>query len=181
MPHAAFVIVVSAVVAAALPGVKDVVDTLGVPLCCATYARLKPRLDHHRRGGIARPVPDHKAVAPARDDASPMLSTLDKGLRVLEALARSDTGSESLTSLSRAVGIHRTTVFRILGTLRARGYVSRESDTDRYRLGVRVLSLAGVVLDNLDIRQVARSALHALRRDAPVSSSSCRCWTVARS
>jgi IclR family transcriptional regulator, KDG regulon repressor len=95
-----------------------------------------------------------------------MLSTLDKGLRVLEALARSDTGSESLTTLSRAVGLHRTTVFRILGTLRARGYVSRESDTDRYRLGVRVLSLAASVLDDLDIRQVARPLLEALRQDA---------------
>ena len=64
-------------------------------------------------------MPDHNDVVPARNDASPMLSTLDKGLRGLEALARSDSGSESLTSLSRAVGIHRTTMFRILGTLRA--------------------------------------------------------------
>jgi DNA-binding IclR family transcriptional regulator len=111
-------------------------------------------------------VADHNVVAPTRDDASPILSTLDKGLRVLEALSRSDTGSESLTSLSRAVGMHRTTVFRILGTLRARGYVSRESDTDRYRLGVRVLSLAAVVLDDLDIRQMARPALQALRHAA---------------
>lgn len=111
-------------------------------------------------------MPDHNGAVPARDDASPMLSTLDKGLRVLEALARSDSGSESLTSLSRAVGLHRTTVFRILGTLRARGYVARESDTDRYRLGVRVLSLAGVVLDDLDVRQVARPALEALRLEA---------------
>jgi IclR family transcriptional regulator, KDG regulon repressor len=95
-----------------------------------------------------------------------MLSTLDKGLRVLDALARSDTGSESLTSLSRAVDIHRTTVSRILGTLRARGYVTRERGTDRYRLGVRMLSLAAAVLDDLDIRQVARPALQALRGDA---------------
>jgi DNA-binding IclR family transcriptional regulator len=93
-----------------------------------------------------------------------MLSTLDKGLRVLEALSRSATGSESLTTLSRAVGLHRTTVFRILGTLRARGYVIRESDTDRYRLGVRVLTLAGAVLDDLDVRQIARPALEALNR-----------------
>jgi DNA-binding IclR family transcriptional regulator len=118
------------------------------------------------RGGIARTVPDQNGVAPARADAQPMLSTLDKGLRVLEALSRSATGSESLTTLSRAVGLHRTTVFRILGTLRARGYVIREIDTDRYRLGVHVLTLAGAVLDDLDIRQVARPALEVLRRES---------------
>lgn len=124
------------------------------------------RASRRVRGGIAGTVPDQNGVAPARDDAQPMLSTLDKGLRVLEALSRSSTGSESLTTLSRAVGLHRTTVFRILGTLRARGYVIRESDTDRYRLGVRVLTLAGAVLDDLDVRQVARPALEDLRQRA---------------
>jgi IclR family acetate operon transcriptional repressor len=116
-------------------------------------------------------VPDQNGATPTAgslpaDDAQPILSTLDKGLRVLEALSTSGSGSESLTTLSRAVGMHRTTVFRILGTLRARGYVTRESDTDRYRLGVRVLTLAGAVLDDLDVRQVARPLLEALRRDA---------------
>jgi DNA-binding IclR family transcriptional regulator len=85
---------------------------------------------------------------------------------VLEALSASATGSESLTTLSRTVGLHRTTVFRILGTLRARGYVIRESDTDRYRLGVRVLTLAGAVLDDLDVRQIARPALEALNQSS---------------
>ncbi|MFN8637471.1 MAG: IclR family transcriptional regulator [Chloroflexota bacterium] len=111
-------------------------------------------------------MPDQNGVGHPSDDAQPMLSTLDKGLRVLEALSRSRTGSESLTTLSRAVGLHRTTVFRILGTLRARGYVSRERDSDRYRLGTRVLTLAGAVLEDLDVRQVARPPLEALRREA---------------
>ncbi len=102
----------------------------------------------------------------ATDDGQPLLNSLDKGLRVVEALAQSRSGSETLTSLSRTLGMHRTTVFRMLSTLRARGYVTRESDGDRYRLGVRVLTLAGAVLDDLDIRQVARPSLEALREDA---------------
>lgn len=134
------------------------------------------------RGGIAPTLPNITGVAltsrgPTEDapvapdliapnDGSPVLSTLDKGLRVLEALAQSRSGSESLTSLSRALGMHRTTVFRMLGTLRARGYVTRESDSDRYRLGVRVLSLAAAVLDDIDVRQVARPTLEGLGREA---------------
>ena len=96
--------------------------------------------------------------------ALPMLSTLDKGLRVLEALSVADPSPVTLTSLSKAVGMHRTTVFRILGTLRARGYVSRDDGGDRYRLGVRVLTLASAVLNDLDIRQAALPALEELRR-----------------
>jgi IclR family acetate operon transcriptional repressor len=101
----------------------------------------------------------------AADEGNPLLSTLDRGLRVSEALAKSRSSSENLTALGRTLGMHRTTVFRMLGTLRARGYVMRERDTDRYRLGVGALSLAGAVLNDLDIRQVARPALEALRQD----------------
>jgi len=93
-----------------------------------------------------------------------MLTTLDKGLRVLEALSEADTSSATLTVLSRSLGMHRTTLFRILGTLRARGYVSRDRDTDRYRLGARVLTLASAVLEDLDIRQVAMPALRTLNQ-----------------
>jgi DNA-binding IclR family transcriptional regulator len=96
--------------------------------------------------------------------APPVLTTLDKGLRVLEALSEADTSSATLTTLSRALGMHRTTVFRILGTLRARGYVSRDHETDRYRLGVRVLTLASSVLEDLDIRQAALPGLQELNR-----------------
>lgn len=98
--------------------------------------------------------------------AVPMLSTLDKGLRVLEALSEADPSPATLTALSNALGMHRTTVFRILGTLRARGYVSRDEAGDRYRLGVRVLTLASAVLHDLDIRQAALPALEALRRQS---------------
>jgi IclR family transcriptional regulator, KDG regulon repressor len=104
-------------------------------------------------------------VSDAQTPAPPLLTTLDKGLRVLEALSETETSSATLTTLSRSLGIHRTTLFRILGTLRARGYVSRDRDTDRYRLGARVLTLASAVLDDLDVRQVALPALQVLNRE----------------
>ncbi len=58
--------------------------------------------------------------------------------------------------------MHRTTLLRILTTLQMRGFVARDYATDRYRLGLGVLSLSGVVLHNLDIRQVARPVLQRL-------------------
>jgi DNA-binding IclR family transcriptional regulator len=104
-------------------------------------------------------------VTDAQTPAPPLLTTLDKGLRVLEALSDAETSSVTLTMLSRSLGMHRTTLFRILGTLRARGYVSRDRDTDRYRLGARVLTLASAVLDDLDVRQVALPPLQTLNRE----------------
>lgn len=103
------------------------------------------------------------AIAYAKQESELILSTLDKGLYVLESLADVDSAEGlNLTELSRIVGVHRTTLLRILTTLHARGYVSRDRVTDRYRLGTRVLSLATTLLRRLDIRQVARPILEKL-------------------
>lgn len=93
-----------------------------------------------------------------------VLTTLDKGLRVLEALGHPEARDGlTLTELAQRLGMHRTTLFRFLVTLRQRGYIERDPDTDRYRLGIGLLTLAASLLNNLDIRQVARPVLLALR------------------
>lgn len=105
-------------------------------------------------------------MAYAKQNSDFILSTLDKGLHILEGVASANTPEGiTLTELSREVGMHRTTLFRILATLQARGYVHRDRATDRYRLGTRVLSLASALLKDLDIRQVARPILQALCYD----------------
>lgn len=91
------------------------------------------------------------------------LSTFDKGLGVLEALATAEgAGGLTLTELSRRLGMHRSTVFRFLATLQARGYVERVPGTSSYRPGVQVLLLASSWLNDLDIRRVAKPILQAL-------------------
>ncbi|MGH2558762.1 MAG: IclR family transcriptional regulator [Thermomicrobiales bacterium] len=91
------------------------------------------------------------------------LSTLDKGLRILELLAEEDSRHGlTLTEIGRALGMHRSTLFRFLATLRPRGYLERDPVSDRYRLGARVLTLSGAFLDALDIRDVARPELEML-------------------
>ncbi len=102
----------------------------------------------------------------AKQSSESILSTLDKGLHVLEVIANAGV-AEGLTlmELSRAVGMHPTTLFRTLATLQSREYVKRDHATDRYRLGTRILSLASTLLKDLDIRQVARPTLQALTND----------------
>lgn len=100
-----------------------------------------------------------------KQDSDIILSTLDKGLHVLEILGAVDAlAGLTLTELSRAAGMHRTTLFRILATLQARGLVARDDATDRYRLGIGVLALASALLRDIDIRRVAWPALRALSR-----------------
>lgn len=94
-------------------------------------------------------------------DAHP--TTFDRGLSVLEALAAAQAPDGlTLTALSRRLDMHRSTVFRFLATLHARGYVTRDPVTGAYRLGSQMLLLAATWLNDLDIRQVARPTLRQL-------------------
>jgi IclR family acetate operon transcriptional repressor len=91
------------------------------------------------------------------------LSTLEKGLSVLEAVARADSPNGlTLTELGHVLGMHRTTLFRFLATLQGRGYLDRDPMTDRYRLGIQTLTLAAGWLNDQDIRQTARPHLQRL-------------------
>jgi ribose transport system substrate-binding protein len=61
----------------------------------------------------------------------PGLSTLDKGLTVLEAVEKA-ASPVTIQELARATGIQRLAVYRLLSTLEQRGYVVRE-DSKQYR------------------------------------------------
>jgi DNA-binding IclR family transcriptional regulator len=100
-----------------------------------------------------------------QDDVRPdtILTTLDRGLTILETLAREQgTSGLTLTELSHLLRMNRSTLFRFLATLRARGYIARDDETDRYRLGVRILLPASTFLSDLDVRRVAKPFLEAL-------------------
>lgn len=77
---------------------------------------------------------------------------LSRGLAVLRALNALPGGIGSVTDLARATGIHRTTVKRLLETLRAEGLVHQKDEGVSYALGfeVRRLSEGYVAADWID-------------------------------
>jgi DNA-binding IclR family transcriptional regulator len=80
--------------------------------------------------------------------------TLEKGLRILEAVASQRRGV-TLTELARLLDVSKSTVHRFLATLQEVGYVERFEGGDRYRPGIKTLALAGSFLDTLAIRDAA--------------------------
>jgi len=82
---------------------------------------------------------------------------------VLESLA-SRRGATGISELSQIVGLHVSTVHRLLGTLVDRGYVRQDPESARYHLGSRIFSLASAADVHLDLRSVARPYLERLMR-----------------
>lgn len=67
---------------------------------------------------------------------------LSRGLAVLRALNAMPGGIGGVAELARAAGLHRTTVKRLLETLRSEGLVHRKDDGPSYALGFEVRRLS---------------------------------------
>jgi DNA-binding IclR family transcriptional regulator len=81
-------------------------------------------------------------------DIFEVLSTGKKGLR--------------LTEISSRVGLHKSTVYRFLASMEKRGYVEKISDKGCYRLGLKVVELSGIHLNNLELTTEAQPCLQRL-------------------
>lgn len=90
--------------------------------------------------------------------------SLVKGLDLLAALNRHAGAAASIMELSRATGQHRTTIKRLLETLREAGYVDCEAHTNLYRLTFRVQRLSQGFRDNVSITEVAWPHMLALSK-----------------
>ena len=104
-------------------------------------------------------------MAYVKQESESILSTLDKGLYVLQVIAdESAPAGASLTEISLATGINRTTLYRILATLEIRNFVFRDHLTDRYSLGMGLLSLTSKLLRSLNVREISRPILEEWSR-----------------
>lgn len=69
----------------------------------------------------------------------------------------------SLTEISRALSIGKSTAFRLCYTLERRGYILRQEDGS-YGLGIRLLCLGSVAKDRMEIVHFLRPLLMQLNR-----------------
>lgn len=94
-----------------------------------------------------------------RTDSS--IQSIERAAAILRSFAEANT-ELGVTDLSRRLDLHKSTVSRFLSTLQREGFVQQNPETSKYRLGLRLVSLASVVLDSMDVRRVARPYLERL-------------------
>ena len=91
------------------------------------------------------------------------VQSLDRAITILEILARS--GQATSSEVATELGVHRSTAFRLLGTLEARDLVEQTEDRSGYRIGVGLVRLAGATTARLDVVQEARPFCKSLAAD----------------
>jgi DNA-binding IclR family transcriptional regulator/sugar lactone lactonase YvrE len=89
-------------------------------------------------------------------------AALDKALDVLDAVGASPSGV-SQQALAQRLGLPRTTLYRLLGTLAARGLLRRDPARHVYALGARCFEYARAAYAMPDLVAAAATELRALR------------------
>lgn len=95
--------------------------------------------------------------------AMKMTQSVDRALSILNLLAEHPRGL-GVSSIAEALALHVSTAYRLLSTLMAHGLVRQQPETNKYRLGLRLVDLGTTVLGGLDIREEAAPFLHELQR-----------------
>ncbi len=90
--------------------------------------------------------------------------TLARGLTLLTALGEPQEGA-TVSGLAEATGLDRAVLYRLLDTLAAEGFVTRDPDTRRYRLGLSMLELGVRAAQGLEVRRLAGPPLRALSEE----------------
>jgi DNA-binding IclR family transcriptional regulator len=91
--------------------------------------------------------------------------SIERALSVLECLARAKRGF-SLSEIGRRLRIPKSSAHLILSTLERRGFLQRNTKTNRYCFGLQLVSLSRSALENLDLREEAKPFLCSLMQES---------------
>ena len=97
----------------------------------------------------------------ARTSDPNFISSLSRGLSVLEAVAES-MEDVPLAKLASLVGLKKTSTWRLVRTLVQLGYIRQDPQTRQFRPAPRILALGYAYLEGLDLKQMASPFLRDL-------------------
>jgi DNA-binding IclR family transcriptional regulator len=120
-------------------------------------------------------VPMSKAlrkVASKKTRTPYRVQVLDRSLAILNALA-STREDASLARIAEMVGVHKSTVHRIVLTLERERIIERHPETGHYRLGLRLFELGSLAVARFDIRDRGRIHLEKLVYDTEETGHLC--------
>jgi IclR family transcriptional regulator, KDG regulon repressor len=93
-----------------------------------------------------------------------ILSSVSNALRILKSFSTFEP-TQKVGDLSVSLGLAKSTVSRLLTTLAHEGFVIKDKNTGQYKLGISVLTLGGIVTNNLEIHKEVSPLLFKLVHD----------------
>ena len=88
------------------------------------------------------------------------IQSVERVFSIIEQMCKEE--ESSVTALSKATGLNKTTVFRFLNTLVGMGYAVKNEKTEMYSLTLKFLRISSRKLAAYDIQKQLNSALQAI-------------------
>ena len=89
--------------------------------------------------------------------------SVNRAISILQVLALR--GPTTVTEIATELNVHKSTIFRLLATLDARGMVDQNGARGRYQLGYGVVQLAAGATRKLDLSGISRRVCEALAEE----------------
>ena len=99
------------------------------------------------------------------DALTSTVQSVERAAKILKSFSL-EKPERGVSELGRELGLHKSTISRLMSTLEREGLLSRDLETERYRLGVDLIGLAAQVVSHLDLRQVAEPSLRQLAEES---------------
>jgi IclR family KDG regulon transcriptional repressor len=91
--------------------------------------------------------------------------SVDRALDILLCFTREEP-IRSLTQIAESVRMSKTTVHRLLTTLENKRFITRDKTTGLYRLGLRFIEMASLVLQDVELHRWAHPYLQRLSEES---------------
>jgi IclR family transcriptional regulator, KDG regulon repressor len=88
----------------------------------------------------------------------PLIQSIERALRIIE-LFDEYTTELKITEISTRMNLNKSTVHSLLMTLKKYNYIDQDTESGKYKLGLKLFERGNLVIHNLDIRTIAKQHL----------------------
>jgi len=100
--------------------------------------------------------------APTKRENPQKLSSVTTAMKLLKTFSEGE-AELGVTTLSRRLGVAKSTVYRLATTLVAEGMLEQNRENEKYRLGIALFGLGALVRQRMNVSNEARPHIFALR------------------
>lgn len=97
-----------------------------------------------------------------QDDGSKTVQVFDRAVAILDAFTP-ERSALGVSEIARITGLSRSTVHRLLATLRSHELVQQLPGSKQYALGPHLLRLAQIAFSTMNLKTIARGIMETLR------------------
>ena len=90
---------------------------------------------------------------------SNLVQSVERAIDILDCLTEYPKGC-GIGELSKNLSLSKSTIHRIITTLKYKEYVTQDKESEKYQLGLKVLNLSSSVINSMDLIHIARPYIH---------------------